>query len=470
MAQFKPATEASAEEMALLDAARKGDSATVKGLIDSGVNIDARDHREIRWDVTSLMHAAGGGHLDIVKLLLDAGVNVNLKDTGIPGMEDGLGTALQYAINSGHEEIAQLLLRSGAKANVKAGGSTPLEDAVDRRLIPTVQLLLECGANPNRRSSMKRVPLHSAAQKGDFDLVRMLLVAGSEVNIQDGIGDSPLVYAADDGHAETVRQLLGAGADPNIPGVRGKTPLMAAVLAGSEGAVQALIRAGAKLNAADEEGRTALDFALRDGLKSITELLRGAGGRTGSERHLGRDSSLAEDKSVRHPAGETPELTAAAEELAAASGASAIRSAEIPGGVFFKVSEEERRTLVHQFHDSFLSQGIYTFASNHHLGLYPTTDKYEVLRAMGTSGTNYGITTELIIAELKAIEKEQAFILLGIGPDFVSGEFTGALKNGRDIAKRLFKLCPDIVDQGAGTLAQAAAELKRSRQLFLWWD
>jgi ankyrin repeat protein len=61
----------------LSEAARKGDAAAVKKLLDEGVDVNTK----FRYDRTALSFAADRGHVDVVKVLLDRGADVNIKDT-----------------------------------------------------------------------------------------------------------------------------------------------------------------------------------------------------------------------------------------------------------------------------------------------------------------------------------------------------------------------------------------------------
>src|SRR6476659_7879160 len=61
----------------LQDAARKGDAATVKKLLDEGVDVNTK----FRYNATALFYACDHGHVDVVKVLLDKGADLTLKDT-----------------------------------------------------------------------------------------------------------------------------------------------------------------------------------------------------------------------------------------------------------------------------------------------------------------------------------------------------------------------------------------------------
>ena len=58
-------------------AARKGDTAAVKALLDKGVDVNAKT----RYGATGLSYACDKGHIDVVKLLIERGADVNSKDT-----------------------------------------------------------------------------------------------------------------------------------------------------------------------------------------------------------------------------------------------------------------------------------------------------------------------------------------------------------------------------------------------------
>src|SRR6266700_1464214 len=97
---------------ALSDAARKGDAAAVKKLIDDGIDVNTR----FRYDRTALSFAADRGHADVVKLLLDRGADSTIKDTFYGA------TALTWAVSPAmdrtpkHTEVVRLLLAHGGIA------------------------------------------------------------------------------------------------------------------------------------------------------------------------------------------------------------------------------------------------------------------------------------------------------------------------------------------------------------------
>src|SRR5262245_44417109 len=77
------------------EAARKGDVAPVKALLDKGVDVNARTP----YGAAALSFAADKGHLDVVKLLIERKADVNTRDTFYNQ------TPLGWAVSRGHAEV-----------------------------------------------------------------------------------------------------------------------------------------------------------------------------------------------------------------------------------------------------------------------------------------------------------------------------------------------------------------------------
>ena len=124
---------------------------------------------------TSPLHtAAGDGSEADVRLLLDSGVDVAAKD----GSE---GTALHSAARGGRERVTRILL--AAKADVVATDcfqSTPLHLATMCGHAGVVAILLAAGAVVDSKNSEADTALHIAAGEGNEELVKILLDAGAD--------------------------------------------------------------------------------------------------------------------------------------------------------------------------------------------------------------------------------------------------------------------------------------------------
>ena len=113
----------------LWEAARKGDVATVRALLDKGANVNAR----FRYGTTALFKAAERGHTEVVKLLIERGADVNVKDTFYGA------TAMTWALENKHVEVVRALLDKSAESvdevlltGARAGDAALVRIALDR--------------------------------------------------------------------------------------------------------------------------------------------------------------------------------------------------------------------------------------------------------------------------------------------------------------------------------------------------
>jgi hypothetical protein len=166
-------------------------------------------------------------------------------------------------------------------------------------------------------------------------------------------------------------------------------------------------------------------------------------------------------------------------EFSKSCGAPARPLKGLHGGAFFQVEEKQADRLLEQYHGAYLARGSYLFRCEHNfsvserpdvLGLLPTADKYAVIATIRTDGVNYNKSTEDLIKWLKALEPEQPFLLTGIGSDYLEGKFTTPLSDPDGLARRMYEFCPDIVEQGTGSVQALSSELRSQGTFFLWWD
>jgi len=138
------------------------------------------------------------------------------RDPSLAGTRSGDGfTPLHLAAFFGRTDAAAALVRLGADVDAAGTGwmvGTALHSAASARHAEIVGVLLDAGADPNRRQAEGWTPLHSAAHNGDADSVERLLARGASVELEDDRGRTAEAHARETGHdalAERLAQAAG---------------------------------------------------------------------------------------------------------------------------------------------------------------------------------------------------------------------------------------------------------------------
>jgi hypothetical protein len=327
--------------------------------------------------------------------------------------------------------------------------------------------------------------------------VRELLAAGADVNLADSDGETALISAA--AQEALVKLLLASGADVHRRERDGGDAVYWAVLSGAPGVVRMLLDAGVEANRIYKEGKSLLDVAKERKQAAIVAMLKDAGAKSASQLEAGRAALEAEAKREKQQQKEgkrkeaadraiLPDFSAAAKSkaylkmikrLGEVCGLPVQKPKEVVGLASCTTTLGKATELQKTHREEFLKGGAYLFRCGRGLfgdddaellAILPTTDQFQVPPAMRTNGANEGKGLADVVAGLKAIYAECPFILTKATFDTIEGEFTQPIKNPAKLAKMMYELCSDIVDQGTQTVGKLAKDVKKTRRLFLWWD
>lgn len=267
----REAYEAEERRRRLLLAAKRGDAASLRALLEAGVKADTSDAA----GVPAIAWAALAGGDAAIKLLLDAGAAVRKNRPARQSL-------LLY--------LAQGLARGNYGIGSPNGDSPSTDKTRPESHAEIVRRLIAAGAGVNETDANAGTVLNAALRQIPHALAREtfkeLLAAGANVNAADAWGQTPLMIVAGQTHLEDIfKTLLEAGAKSSVKAKdkSGRTALMYAIAWGEEAAALAkarlLLAAGASVNDADAEGRTALMLAARRNSAEIIQTLLAAGAR-----------------------------------------------------------------------------------------------------------------------------------------------------------------------------------------------
>jgi hypothetical protein len=370
---------------------------------------------------------------------------------------------------------------------------SPLTVAAELDRPAVAELLIARGANLKGSNRSPNVAL--AAAKGSAKVLALLLAAGADPNHQTKEG-TLLFLAAQGGHGACVRLLLEHGVDPNTR-QDGQSPLHLAAMAQDDASIDALLDFGADARSKNDQKKTPLDEArvyakiaedtfqveLDNGWVPVKhrqvgpEVLARLEAATKAKGKRPKRAALEVKTDTLIPMLEMPDLDpalaarydwdAVCERLkAAARGETFLAAVAELAERCGSVAEQNPEGFLYSMHVHSASplgreakvdlvalqaemkpRGLLVFGSEQRLLVLPTTDQFEALAAMGTSGPNYDVTSGQVIEFFR----RRPAILTGIGHDFASGHFDPLPDDLEKLAVEIINLCPDAFQPFART-------------------
>jgi ankyrin repeat protein/L-ascorbate metabolism protein UlaG (beta-lactamase superfamily) len=290
-----------AQSAGVFEAARAGDVARLKALIDGSPElVNARNEE----GDTPLHTAATAGRTEAALYLIGRGADVEARNSADQ-------SPLLYAAYVGDAALVDTLVARGAKFDYQdARGNSPFHFAARGGHMAVVDRLASKGARLDLKGNQGRTPLFLAAMNGRADVVKFLLARGAQPGAKADDGQTPMTIALGNGHAAAaeafldagvpiegdpaslgryihlaaaggseriVDALLAKGASLDDVGANGRTLLHDAAIGGCGRLARTMIARPGALDARDGAGKTALHYAVRAGRLDMIEMLLDAG-------------------------------------------------------------------------------------------------------------------------------------------------------------------------------------------------
>ena len=145
--------------------------------------------------------------------------------------------------------------------------------------------------------------------------------------------------------------------------------------------------------------------------------------------------------------------------------------------IALELPANEARGIVLSLRQNLKQKGYSIYISESNFGHSPdvvsilkSADQFDILRVEQTDGVNHGIEHQDVLNKLIGWNKSKPFIIIGAGIDWVEAIFVSTPAGMDEFAEEVYEFCPDVVDQGTGTVELLSQEMSGNNTLYLWWD
>ncbi len=188
----------------------------------------------------SAFEAAKTGDIKTIDRYLSGNGDAN----AIDGMKNSLAHVAAY---NRQASVLKALADSGADFGKGNGaGLSPLDIAATINDVESARVLLDAGADPDRRNGLdrKKAAIHYAAINAGTGVAALLLDRGVDINARCGIGATPVTWAAFTSTLESVKLFVERGADLTVVDSYGDTALSSAKESGRDDIYRYLLEKG----------------------------------------------------------------------------------------------------------------------------------------------------------------------------------------------------------------------------------
>lgn len=129
----------------------------------------------------------------------------------------------------------------------------------------------------------------------------------------------------------------------------------------------------------------------------------------------------------------------------------------------------------------YLSDGLLTFvgctnslssppANGTEIVVASGNDQFDILRIAQSNAYNYDMETEDLIRKLRDYDAAYGIDVFHAETDTIEFRLRTMPQDLAAFAEDVYQFCPDIVDQGVGSVEALQEQINQTRSVFLWWD
>ncbi len=153
----------------------------------------------------------------------------------------------------------------------------------------------------------------------------------------------------------------------------------------------------------------------------------------------------------------------------------------IDQGIYFDfVNETTAHEVFLKFTDQVRSGGNYIFLTEmdfdddyntyYDVVILPNSDPFEIIKRIGTHGINYDRYNTDILEKLRKWHEDVQFDIVVIDQARIHAYMKNRAYDMKGFANEVYDFCPDVIDQGYGSMEEMVQDYKLNKYFWLWWD
>lgn len=150
-------------------------------------------------------------------------------------------------------------------------------------------------------------------------------------------------------------------------------------------------------------------------------------------------------------------------------------------GVIFKfVDEHTAQQLFRTYHQAVIKGGNYLFLTNmdfddsyrsyYDVVIINEPDPFKVISLIGTEGVNYNLSNADVLNQLKAWHEKLGFTFEVIDIVRIHAYMDHLPADMAAFTEEVYAFCPDVIDQGYGSMPDMISDYRQNKYFWLWWD
>lgn len=104
------------------------------------------------------------------------------------------------------------------------------------------------------------------------------------------------------------------------------------------------------------------------------------------------------------------------------------------------------------------------------LVIAPASSKFDILHIARTDAANYDMGTADLIAKFQELDWRYGIDIIHAETDTIEITLNRMPNDVATFAEEMYTFCPDIVDQGIGSVETLAHAIEASGYVYFWWD